>query len=482
METGRNKHCCLLKKDRFVLDPLFEKIYEIIPDRYFGLLTEALIKICPHAFDFMHISMEDSRDESFYREIDQHFAKYPYDFVISLDYLIFDEIINTESDDKEDGFAWIDLVEKEMPGYFSEQERDIIKSNTEITHLSLFEVLDVNPGKSILMKDLFTQEEFNIIERSASREIQKYDCLLARVLIYNNNHYFSSVVMPVPRRDYKCIVDYVNNYYKKEYKKLMNLKTFLKAFSSLLVEIIQECYKQNRKKKIMTTTGEEMLFCSAVYEILNYSPLTEKLNSIEEFDLTEQDIARKSIRYQWFGGTVDGKKSSPETNKILNVNKSHLTKGPTGNVTLGNIQIENNILTAECNSEKRMKRLKDMLNTHAKDMLRLKSEDVKTINEMMSRRGKEKKPSEKSEDIPLEIRQEIMNNFSVEHYTKLFTEKIPTLGNKSPKKCLKTMKGKKMVYELLKEYENMELHKKAAGQVWFDIRKIYKLWRLTIPE
>lgn len=182
METGRNapcpcgsgkkyKHCCLQKNDNLIMEPLFKKIYESVPGRYFNLLTEALVIICPHAFNFMPVSMDDPMDESFYREIDNHFSKYHYDFVTSLDYLVFDQLLFLESDDK--GIMWIDLIEKEMPDYFSEQEKDIIRLNAGKTNLSLFEVINVVPGESLLLKDLFTGEEYNIIEHSASRQIQK---------------------------------------------------------------------------------------------------------------------------------------------------------------------------------------------------------------------------------------------------------------------------------------------------------------------
>lgn len=53
--------------------------------------------------------------------------------------------------------------------------------------------------------------------------------------------------MPIPRSDYKYILDNVKDLYKKKYKKLMDIKTFLKVSSPYLVEIIHDCYKQNRR-------------------------------------------------------------------------------------------------------------------------------------------------------------------------------------------------------------------------------------------
>jgi len=469
------KHCCLSKESAVLIKSIFNKIHSLAPDAYFNLLVQALIDICPYAFDYMHVNPDDDWDESFLVEVGDYFSKNQMEYGLALDYMVFDMLIEDSLNPEEDIY-WIELVDKEHPGYFTEQEKTIILNNSTNTNLSMFEVLDVVPGESVLLKDLFLKTEYNVIEHSASQQIQKFDILVSRIFTLNSKYYFSSAIMPVPRKDYQYILNSVKDDYKENFSKLKKMPVFLKMNSDFLIELVQECYDKNRRFNLMTTTGEEMKLCSADYKILNKENLIKKLKTVDEFNHGSEDENKDDIHFNWFGGTIDGKSSSPETNKILNISKSHFVKGKSGNVSLGRLDIKGSLLTTETNSEKRMKRLKQILQEIVPEEIKLKSEKTMSMQEAMAQYKQEKQNAKEADEIPPEIQQELITKYMEDYYKKMFTDKIPMLGNKTPKECLKTKQGKQKVLELLKDHENNELHKKSQGLPWFDIQKVYTMW------
>jgi hypothetical protein len=77
-------------------------------------------------------------------------------------------------------------------------------------------------------------------------------------------------------------------------------------------------------------------------------------------------------------------------------------------------------------------------------------------------------PRETKSPIPREVEQQLYDKFMREHYEKWIDEKIPALGNKSPREAVKKPSGKEKLVDLLKEIENAEEHRKRRGEVSFD--------------
>lgn len=462
-----------------MLQRLHDKIYKIIDTEYFDYLVESFRFICPYAFDYMPINISDKKDKSFYYEIDKYLQKHDSDFFLSVDHLVYSWFDLLRSNDKDGDVIWADIVEDEKPNYFTKEELDVIYDNFYNTHLSLFEVININLGKNVIVKDLFTGEEYTVVEHMGSFNIQKYDCLMTRIIKCQGKNFFSFAVIRVPKFKQETIVSTIYEIYEEKKVEDMTLEIFLKVLPTFLTYTVYNASIEMQKIELVNTTGEEIKFCTVNYEILNYNELINQLDRIEEFDKIEENKKEKTVEYIWFGGTLNGKSSSAETNRILKVNKSYFVNGPTGNVSLGHLWIKNNELKAECNSEKRLKRLKEILNKIGKNLLKFKNQDMKAPGEVMyddaPSLSENKVPKE---EIPYDVKAQLMEEFYIDFYKKLFTEKIPALNNKSPKECLKTEEGRKLLYNLLKQYENAELHKKANGEYWFDINKIYEMWHL----
>jgi hypothetical protein len=59
-------------------------------------------------------------------------------------------------------------------------------------------------------------------------------------------------------------------------------------------------------------------------------------------------------------------------------------------------------------------------------------------------------------DIPPEAMTTIVHDYLRKHYANWVDEKIPALGNKTPRQAIRSAKGRQAVIELLESYEHLE--------------------------
>jgi uncharacterized protein (DUF2384 family) len=78
---------------------------------------------------------------------------------------------------------------------------------------------------------------------------------------------------------------------------------------------------------------------------------------------------------------------------------------------------------------------------------------------------------EPADSIDPEIAAEIIQHTLDQHYRRVLDEPVPALGDKTPRQCARSKKGREQVIEWLKHLENNELRRAASqGQTPYDSR------------
>ena len=112
---------------------------------------------------------------------------------------ILEDFFTTRFPDGEDGGGSVNIIQdylkrrgwkESVPGRrYLEALRDSIPS--------LYEVIEVNPGKSMKLKDLTgIGGPIVVLEKSATKELVTWDCVAARVISMNGCHYLTGGVLP----------------------------------------------------------------------------------------------------------------------------------------------------------------------------------------------------------------------------------------------------------------------------------------------
>ena len=95
---------------------------------------------------------------------------------------------------------------------FSAEQRQWIELLTS-TRLGLYEVVDVVPGESLLLKDILFPQQAPVLvrEKSGSRDAARLDLMAARILPVDDHHELSGAVYAIPRQRSFDLIDELRN-------------------------------------------------------------------------------------------------------------------------------------------------------------------------------------------------------------------------------------------------------------------------------
>ena len=323
------------------------------------------------------------------------------------------------------------------------QERELIEAWSH-SFVGLYEVREVKVGSGIEVKDLATGEVIFVHDVNMSNKMVRWDGVLARVVPGERGHEFSGVGITVPRQQLEPLRAWMEKDRLRtgmpwpEYLK-RNLPRIRRQPEKLHTEWVESLQLSN-------TDGEEILFSKAVYRVVDRETLTTALGSCPE--IFEDDEGK---HFTWLRGAV----------------------GEKGNTVLGNVRIEGTEMVFECNSKKRHGRGKRMLADLAGPALKHLRDEFTTQREMKRRALTEPRPTEPAGDeIPPEVRNKLIAEYMEEHTAKWPDMALPALGGKTPRQAVKTEAGRLKVSALLRDFENIEGHKRQTGEPYCDVARI----------
>jgi hypothetical protein len=323
------------------------------------------------------------------------------------------------------------------------RERELVEA-WSLSFVGLYEVREVKPGSGIEVKDLLTGEIFFVHDVNMSKRMVRWDGLLARVVPGERGQEFSGVGISVPRKQLEPLRAWMEEDRLQtgmpwpEYLK-RNLPRIRRQPERLRTEWVEAL-------KLSNTDGDEILFSKAVYRVVDHKALTTALRSCPE--MNEDDEEK---HYTWLRGAV----------------------GEKGNTVLGNIRVEGAELALETNSKKRHERGKGMLAELAGPALEHLRDDFTTQQEMKRRAVTEPRaPEPVRDEIPPEVRHKLIAEYMEQHNAKWPDLPIPALGGKTPREAVKTAAGKLKVAALLRDFENIEAHKRQAGEPYCDVARL----------
>jgi hypothetical protein len=277
-------------------------------------------------------------------------------------------------------------------------------------------------------------------EKAATEHLAKWDILATRLLQVDGLYIMSGAAYPYPINFKDSILRNLLSLYKHYRKKASDLgiDTFLKANGPPFNFYWYDLVRNPPKPKLATTDGEPMVVCKAYYELEDKGLVLEALRKTEEFE-------EEKSQFAWLGKRdKDG-----------------------GAKMLGRVFFDGETLILECNSRERLKRGKEVIQEHILGVRHKVDsyEDIYKHLDSLKEKPTQKPPS----DIPIEVQQQLYTTFMDRHCREWLTEKIPSLGGKTPKQASRSKNGREQVKELLKSFENMEEHNKQAGKASYNL-------------
>lgn len=436
-------------------------------ENYYGLLhKEQIIK--DKLLQCAHQSFEtEDLDEYSLEFNNKHFEE----LISDEDVVNFFDWFFLEAIHKEENKRIIEVIKNNFSELFHFDELAIIDEWIKNTQAGIFEVEKISKENwKLMLKEVFTQKSYEITDKKASEFFIKNDVLFARVQKIFSNFYMSGAGINYPRFfAFDDLKEFIMQEYSIEKQKNPNLS--YERFMNLNSRILNGF--KPKEPNFITADGDEIKFCEAVYSV-DLSHIEEILDWFDlhkDFIITDEEYSRKkfkSANIAFIGKNKENVGESSERELVIFCDYI----GEFGNKIRSDasVDIEDNELKIFTQSEKVFGKLKKILEKNIGKFIELKKESIKAAEEALAEDDEEDDDEDKEDTSLLAIEKEIMGQY----YRAWCYQKIPALGNKTPKEAIKTKEGREIVNKLLADFENHEQHKKREEGKYIPVEEIIR--------
>lgn len=337
--------------------------------------------------------------------------------------------------------------------------------------LSVWEVLDVDPGRRITLKDLLTDETRTVKEASASRSLMKRDAILARVVDHEGISVLCGLYpQSLPPLAAADVVERTRARLRRKAAipiERMRAEQTARYLIARWEEAIEEVtIRSSLPPRLQNTDGDPLLFTvdHFAFEPADRPEIQRRLASAEGIhDRPEPDDPEQVYIFA----------------KAANTRHRSLENTITGNVT-----VSGGTLRAETNSIRRADTLRAAIEQALGPLITHRGRehtDPTALTKMplgntgvapgprSSARSAGPGPAGGQPEIPPEEMNRIFREFKTRSYADWADHPLPALRGLTARAAIRTKQGRRMVDTLLKEMENHESRLPEAQRFDFNI-------------
>jgi len=336
----------------------------------------------------------------------------------------------------DDGSYVVDRVLKANPVLSFGERRYLEQMRT--TAMMPYEVTEVRPGVSVVLRRLGSQEGIEVREKTASKTLKRWDMLVARLnpVGPTGGPEIEMGAMLIPPMAQGEIAEVVRHELDErpdgdDYARL------LKDLGAIFHEIWLETIVAPRFPMLQTAEGDPVVYVTMLFDVHDEARVRTALNA-------EPSLECAGDTWRW---VADDSR-------------------------LGTIKLSGSQLTFETQSEPRADRGRQLLERIAQDAIAYQScdrVDVKEEVEKAIRSGKRPEaPPDAGDDIPPEIKDQLFQEFVAKHNQHWLDDQIPALDHQTPRFAAQSPTLRPRLVGLLKDIENQYLRALADGEPAFD--------------
>jgi hypothetical protein len=369
----------------------------------------------------------------------------------------------------------------------SKDELQILK-DWQMTNISVLQILKVEIGSGMHVEDIFTGEECFIHDVSISKVARRWELLIGRKVWVLNEWQLSAVGRILPPQDKDEIYDFIMAHYW-DYQKDnpdIEINEFLHRKGYLLNNyVLAKTVKPREAPTMITSDGEEILICEAIYDVLDFKKAVNKLAKTPDYQMSTQ-LENEKGQPQHYGNWLERGKSSISSEsadrKSGMIYQSFYTDGP-GHESfrvLGNIEVFPDRLKLSVFGKKRFKVGKNLLNKHLKGSIKHRIDSLQSLDAKL--REENVKSEREKEELDPDLKKSLLKDMHDNHYKNWLDSKIPALDYETPRQASKTEKDRKKLEDLLRVLEYTVENQKRSGQIDYDISWIRKELGMNMKE
>ncbi len=314
--------------------------------------------------------------------------------------------------------------------------------------VSLYEVSDVRPGTSIVLRDLLTDAEpATVQEMSATRSLKQWARIAVRVVAERNHHVISGVLLPFSTDAVDLLFAGLRDALKLKKREALQLsrdqlRSCAPVFTSDWLFTALPRALTPALPKFCNSDGDEVMFHDLRFPLatgVTQKDLAARLDRVKDF------IPESPQFWNWLAPRK--RRTGTAASGIM------LETQMDGGTVLGSLELKGKALLVTVNSDKRAAKVEALVIKAAGAFLKQPLTTIRTVEQMMAEKGPVR-PSEEADEVPAEIAQQITRDYTDKHYRETLDAPVPALGGKSPRQAVRSVTGRERVIEWLKLLEN----------------------------
>lgn len=314
--------------------------------------------------------------------------------------------------------------------------------------VSLYEVSDVQPGTSMVLRDLLSDAApVTVREKSATRTLKQWDRIAVRVVAERDHHVISGALLPFRTEAVDFLFAGLRDALKLNKRDALRLSHdqlmgCAPIFTSAWLFIEIDRALSPAQPQFINSDGDDVLFHDLRYPLA--SGVTQKAVA-ERLDRVKGFLPDGPKFWNWLAARK-GRGGKAGGGIMLDTQME-------GATVLGSLELTGKTLLVTVNSAERAAKVQTLIGAAAGDLLRAPLTTIRTVEQMRADQRREG-PREEVDEIPPEIAHQMMRDHLDKHYRETLDAPIPALGGKSPRQAGRTAAGREKVIEWLKMLEN----------------------------
>lgn len=314
--------------------------------------------------------------------------------------------------------------------------------------VSLYEVSDVQPGTSMVLRDLLSDAApVTVREKSATRTLKQWDRIAVRVVAERDHHVISGALLPFRTEAVDFLFAGLRDALKLKKRDALRLSHdqlmgCAPIFTSAWLFIEIDRALSPAQPQFTNSDGDDVLFHDLRYPLA--SGVTQKAVA-ERLDRVKGFLAEGPKFWNWLA-TRKGRGGKAGGGIMLDTQMEEAT-------VLGSLELTGKTLLVTVNSAERAAKVQALIGAAAGDLLRAPLTTIRRVEQMRADQRREGS-REVADEIPPEIARQLMRDHLDKHYRETLDAPIPALGGKSPRQAVRTAAGRAKVIEWLKMLEN----------------------------
>jgi hypothetical protein len=335
-------------------------------------------------------------------------------------------------------------------------EREILQSYARAM-LSVYEVQKVDPGKGVEIRDIFGDRVCVVADSNAAKNLCKWDLFYGGLIEIRGYHILGGMpLIVIPQKLRRFIEQNLLDIYNEERENYRNFRDYLKRASAEICALVENAVRAVDRPEPADPDADKFSLTSILYRVVDYDTFLKTIEKSPVFTSLEQrkpgaGPPAKVLRFYWLHkeGTKGSLKNAP-----------------------GILFLKRDSLVAQCTSAKRAETLRAILEKMFGAVIDYRT----TIHKSVEKRTETASSGGNAEPSAGGV---IGRETGLRQFDNWIDEKIPSIGNITPREAVKTPDGKRRLIDLLKEFENQNEHAmrrglKSPDAIFFPVDKIRK--------